>query len=300
MAMSGRGRSNEPRFAGRAVIFGLAIALVLLLAVQSSPNIRGAIDASRSRMDDASTRISATATEQVSGLTWIFADKASKERIRELEAEVRALNHWRDASRAMSARLQEYERMLDLMAEPKGESVTARIVAEVNGPFSHSKIANAGGNQGVEEGFAAVNEHGLVGRVIRTGQDTSRILLVNDYNSRIPVMGRSSLDRALLVGDQEFGARLEHAETPDKIVEGEEWVTSGDDGVFQRGITVGFARRDGDLWKVDLSMHRSGLGFVRLIPPPDRRTPESEEADQPVGNETQPSALAGQVEDNQT
>ena len=190
--------------------------------------------------------------------------------------------------------------MLDLMAEPEGDSVTARIVAEVNGPFSHSKIANAGGNQGVQEGFAAVNEHGLVGRVVRTGQDTSRILLVNDYNSRIPVMGRVSLDRALLVGDQEFGARLEHAETPDKIVEGEEWVTSGDDGVFRRGITVGFARRDGEVWKVDLSMHRSGLGFVRLVPPPGYQTPEVEASNPPDIETDAPSALAGQVEDNQT
>ena len=119
----------------------------------------------------------------------------------------------------------------------------ARVVAEENGPFAATRIANAGAANGVREGFAAVNENGLVGRVIRVGEYTSRILLVTDFSSRIPVMGSQSGDRALLVGDGGSGATLAEPETPDKIIEGEMWVTSGDDGQMPLGVRVGRARR---------------------------------------------------------
>ena len=46
----------------------------------------------------------------------------------------------------------------------------------------------------------AVNENGLVGRVVSVGQHSSRVLMLDDYNSRIPVMGESSRVRAVLAG----------------------------------------------------------------------------------------------------
>ncbi len=280
--LSRRYSQQQPRFAGRAVIAGIAVSLLGLLMIQSSTDVRKSLNDSRARMDDLTSQISETATKQVSGLTWIFASKASKARITELEAEVRALRQWRDTARAMSQRMVQYEEVLDLMGEPQIGGVTARIVAEHNGPFAQTRLANAGKVHGVSDGFAAVNQHGLIGRVVRAGNRTSRILLVTDYNSRIPVMGRTSLDRALLVGDKTTGARLMHAETPDLIVEGEEWITSGDDGLFERGMTVGFAHRDESGWRLDLAMDRSDVDFVRLVPPPNFVAPEEIEVDDGV------------------
>ncbi|MFC7291848.1 rod shape-determining protein MreC [Hirschia litorea] len=274
MARHARHRVGSPRFAARAGIAGIGIALLGLLMIQSSSDVRRALQPSRARMDDITSNISAAANKHFAGYTWLFADKAAKARIKELESEVQSLERWREATRTMSQRMVEYENMLDLMGEPQIGGVTARVVAETNGPFTNTRIANAGDVHGVSDGFAAVNEHGLLGRVVRTGHRTSRILLLTDYNSRIPVMGRTSLDRALLVGDRKVGARILHAETPDKIVEGEEWVTSGDDGVFERGLRVGFAHRDKDGWRLDLAMQRDAIDFVRLVPPPGFVTPE--------------------------
>lgn len=274
MARHARHQVGAPRFAARAGLVGIGIALLGLLMIQSSSDVRRALQPSRARMDGLTSQVSDLANKHFAGYTWLFASKASKERIRTLEAEVAALERWREASRSMSQRMIEYENILDLMGEPQIGGVTARMIAEVNGPFTHSRIANAGAVHGVFDGFAAVNERGLVGRVVRTGHRTSRILLLTDYNSRIPVMGRTSLDRALLVGDKKVGARILHAETPEKIVEGEEWVTSGDDGLFERGLRVGFAHRDKDGWRLDLAMQQDAVNFVRLLPPPNFVTPE--------------------------
>ncbi|ACT58184.1 rod shape-determining protein MreC [Hirschia baltica] len=274
MARHARHQVGAPRFAARAGIAGIAIALLGLLMVQSSSDVRRALQPARARMDGITSQLSSAANHHFAGYTWLFANKASKERIRELESQVHSLERWREASRTMSLRMVEYENMLDLMGEPQIGGVTARVIAETNGPFTHSRIANAGAVHGVFDGFAVVNEHGLLGRVVRTGHRTSRILLLTDYNSRIPVMGRTSLDRALLVGDKKVGARILHAETPDKIVEGEEWVTSGDDGLFERGLRVGFAHQDKEGWRLDLAMQRDAIDFVRILPPPSFVTPE--------------------------
>jgi hypothetical protein len=82
-------------------------------------------------------------------------------------------------------------------------------------------------------------------------------------------MGTLSGDRALLVGDSGSGAQLLEPETPDKIVAGEVWVTSGDDGKLPLGVRVGTARKDGATWRIDLAMESAPVDFVRLVPPPD-------------------------------
>jgi rod shape-determining protein MreC len=170
--------------------------------------------------------------------------------------------------------MERYEKLLDLVGETQGQSVTARVVAEENGPFAASRIANAGAANGVREGFAAINEYGLVGRVVRVGEYTSRILMLTDFASRIPVMGTQSGDRALLVGDNGTSARLLEPETPDKIIPGEVWVTSGDDGKMPLGVRVGVARKDGEEWVLDLALQARPIDFVRLVPPPDFADPD--------------------------
>lgn len=283
MAWYGRRRSGEPRVGARAVVVGLGISMVGVLAIQTSSAVRSGIDASRTSMDSTAASL-ASFSAGVTG--WQFGFGRSEEdasKISELEGRVRDLQRWKDLAETMALRMERYEKLLNLVGETQGQSVTARAVAEENGPFSASRIANAGAANGVRAGFAAVNENGLVGRVIRVGEYTARILLLTDSASRIPVMGTQSGDRAMLVGDSGNTAILTEAETPDRIVPGEVWVTSGDDGKLPLGIRVGTARKDGATWRIDLAMAGAPIDFVRLVPPPDFATPEVA----PVLNEVQ-------------
>lgn len=277
MAFYSRHRAGGPRILGRATIIALGLGVVFLLALQSSPEVRRGLQDSRARMDDVSGRFMSIAPSSRAML--VMGDKETREALEQARMEKRGLERWRDSARAMSARMAEYERLLDIMDEPLDEEVSARVIAEKDGPFANTMLANAGAKRGVDEGDSVINANGLVGRVIRSGASTSRILLLTDYNSRVPVMGRVSLDRALLVGDRKTGARLEFAETPDLIVEGEEWVTSGDDGLFPRGLTVGWAHRDEEGWRLDLALQLSPVDFVRIISPPEFLRPEEEAQD---------------------
>ena len=274
MAWYGNRRSGQPRVGARAVVVGLGIAMVGVLAIQTSSTVRSGIDESRRSMDGTTASLAGFA----SGFAgWSFGfgrNQEDEKRIAELETQVRDLHRWKDLAETMALRMERYEKLLDIVGETQGQSVTARVVAEENGPFAASKIANAGAANGVREGFAAVNEYGLVGRVVRVGEYTSRILLLTDFASRIPVMGTMSGDRALLVGDNGTGARLIEPETPDQIIPGEVWVTSGDDGKMPLGVRVGTARKVGEEWRLDLAMDAGPVDFVRLVPPPDFAAPE--------------------------
>ncbi len=274
MAWYGRRRSGEPRVGARAIVVGLGIAMIGVLAIQTSSTVRSGLDVSRRSMDGATANLARFSSGI---LSWSFGFGRSEEdqaRIVDLESEVRDLQRWKDLAETMTLRMERYEKLLGLVGETQGQVVMARVVAEENGPFAASRIANAGAANGVRDGFAAVNENGLVGRVIRVGEYTSRILLVTDFSSRIPVMGSQSGDRALLVGDGGSGAVLQEPETPDRIVEGEMWVTSGDDGQMPLGVRVGRARRTPEGWRIDLTMHEGAVDFVRLVPPPDFAPPE--------------------------
>lgn len=275
MAWYGRRRSGEPRVGARAVVVGLGVAMVGVLAVQTSDAVREGIGISRRSMDGATAEVAKFSSGIGAWSIGFGRNKDDEAKIAKLEAEVRDLARWKDLAETMTLRMARYEKMLNIVGETQGPAVTARVVAEERGPFAATRIANAGSANGVREGFAAVNEYGLVGRVVRVGEYTSRILLVTDFNSRIPVMGSRSGDRALLVGDSASGARLLEPETPERIVPGEMWVTSGDDGQMPLGVNVGRARLEKGEWRIDLTMNDAPVDYVRLVPPPDFAKPEA-------------------------
>jgi rod shape-determining protein MreC len=281
MAWYGRRRSGEQRVGARAAVVGIGVAMVGVLAIQTSSAIREGLDAPRESADATTAELAGFARGALGWSIGFGYDKAAAARIAELEAQVRDLERWKEMAETMVVRMRRYETLLGLVGETQAPAVIARVVAEERGPFAATRIANAGASDGVREGFAVINEHGLIGRVIRVGEHTSRILLVTDFNSRVPVMGSQSQDRALLVGDNGVGARLLEPETPDRIVPGEIWITSGDDGQIPLGVPVGRARLENGEWRVDLAMHDGPVDFVRLAPPPDFATPEAAPATTP-------------------
>jgi rod shape-determining protein MreC len=225
------------------------------------------------------------------------------DRIAQLERENEELQAWRDLAERLAERNARYEALLRMPEDAFGDgadienSIAAQLVLDSGGPFTRTLVANAGSDHGVHVGYIAVNENGLIGRVVTVGQRSSRILMVDDYNSRIPVMGEASRVRAVLAGQATRPPDLYTApfqmQAPrlDFIVgqglrEGERVITSGDGGLFPRGIPVGVARRSGDGWHVALAASQQPIDFVRILPYVGIERPE----DAPAGEEGPPLA----------
>ncbi|MEM6946657.1 MAG: rod shape-determining protein MreC [Pseudomonadota bacterium] len=277
----------------RLVLVTLLAVGVMAIVVQASPGVSAALLPLRTQAGD--ILVSPTSREQSQEpgfIQRILGQGAQERRIRELEARVQELARYEAAARSMAARLEAYETMLAALGEPPARGFTARVVSEVQGPFSETLLANAGRAHGVEEDYIAVNEGGVVGRVVQLGERSSRLLLVTDFNSRIPVLGEASGVRAIVYGDRDGRGTLSDLPEADAFRPGERILTSGEAGMFPRGYVVGWARQSGDTWRVDFSMAETRGGFVRLVPPQSIPAPE-EAPPAPLSAELAPQEGAG-------
>jgi rod shape-determining protein MreC len=127
-------------------------------------------------------------------------------------------------------------------------------------------IVNAGADQGVAKGMAAVNERGLVGRVIEVGRRSARVLLLTDFNSRVPVMVEPSRDQAILAGDNSREPALVFLPLNPRLSVGDRVVTSGRGGVLPPGLAVGVVSRIDD-HKVTVApfVDWDRLAYLRLL-----------------------------------
>ena len=185
---------------------------------------------------------------------------------RQLRRRVIELERARDTAIALKNINGRYEQMLRLRTEPPIPMVTARTVADVRGPFANARLADAGALQGVKLGNPVMNDRGVVGRVVGVGRSVSRILLLSDIDSRTPVLVDRTNARAILTGDGGGIPRLEYVRGRDTVKEGDLILTSGDGGLYPRGLPVGVAAKDArGGWRVRLYADRANIDFVRIL-----------------------------------
>lgn len=184
-----------------------------------------------------------------------------------LKQKITELEKYRDAYRQARELNRRYEVLLKLRTEPEVEAVGARSVSVSRGPFNNNRLIDAGTAKGLKFGNPVINEHGLVGRVIGVSPDVSRVLMVTDVVSRVPVMVARTDARAMMVGDGGGFPRLEFVRGgPDVLKKGDQILTSGDGGIFPRGLPVGEARRGIDgVWRVDLYTNRAPIDLVKVL-----------------------------------
>ncbi len=161
------------------------------------------------------------------------------EQNQKLRRDLRQMKAWKEAALQLE---QENAKLLDLnrvRLDPKLTYITGVVLADSGSPFRQSVLLNVGARDGILEGWAATDGLGLVGRISGVGQNSSRVILLTDSNSRVPVTIQPSGQRAILSGDNSAKPLLEFIESPDLVRAGDRLVSSGDGGVFPPGLLVG-------------------------------------------------------------
>ena len=175
------------------------------------------------------------------------------------------LASWQQIARGYEVENVQLRRLLNVPVRPGVSYISARVIAQSGGSFVRVLVANVGSRDGVRKGQAAVVAQGLVGRVGDVGARSSRILLLTDLNSRVPVLTVDSQARAILAGDNTSWPQLIHLPAEHRVKPGEEIITSGHGGMFPPGLTVGrVAKVDGNSVHVETSVEMNGIEFVRL------------------------------------
>ena len=144
--------------------------------------------------------------------------------------------------------------------------VTARVIAEEGNAFSHSLIAYTAGNPNVKKGQVVLSENGVIGRIEQVGQMYSKIILITDINSKIPVVVERTRARGILSGDNTSIPKLVFVPLDAKLAIGDRVVTSGVAGVFPPGLPIGkIISVEKNNIKVKVLGNLDRLEYVRIV-----------------------------------
>ena len=150
---------------------------------------------------------------------------------------------WYEAALQLQAENQALRELLNVKADPALAYVTARLLTDAGAAFVQSHLLAVGVKDGVRKGSAVMAGHSLVGRVVHVGQNTARVLMITDVNSRLPVMVQNTRTRAILAGTNGPDLRLERLPPDSGLMVGQRIVTSGDGGQLPFGLPVGVISR---------------------------------------------------------
>jgi len=148
----------------------------------------------------------------------------------------------------------------------------AKVLLDKNSPFLRSIIINKGSKNGVKAGMIVYDGIYLIGKVVEVNFLTSRILLLSDINSKVPVTIQPLNLQAIMSGLDKQKGKLQYIKG-EKLINKENKelivVTSGLGGVFKSGIPIGTINLENSLNKnkiiVDFYTNFSQLKYVKVL-----------------------------------
>ncbi len=84
-----------------------------------------------------------------------------------------------------------------------------------------------------------MTDEGVVGRVLYAGDNSSRIILLNDINSKVPVVVGENKHRAMLIGTNKQNPEIEFLPIDTVVEVGDKITTSGIGGIFPPDLKIG-------------------------------------------------------------
>ena len=145
------------------------------------------------------------------------------------------------------------------------KNVIAKVMLDKKSPFLKSIILNKGTNSNLKKGMAVLHKKNMVGRIVEVNYLSSRVLLINDLNSKIPVKIQPSGENAIMSGEGNNLASLDFLPKLSTIEEKNIVFTSGSDGVFDDGIPIGKITEIEGKFYVKFFSDLNQINFVTVI-----------------------------------
>ena len=123
------------------------------------------------------------------------------------------------------------------------EETVAKVLSDKKSPFLKSIIVNKGTKHGLKIGMAVLNENYLVGKIVEVNYLSSRILLLSDINSKVPVIIEPGGLLSILSGNGKENGKIQYLKNKSEIMENSIVYTSGSAGLFKTGIPIGKLRK---------------------------------------------------------
>lgn len=279
------------------ILFGVLLAISFFLFVlwrTDNPRLARL----RVAMVDFAAPILETVAGPSSGLAEVFDGVQSLSELRaendRLKGEVLRLRRWENDAQRLEQENAQLRALNAVSLPPRTRVVTGEVVADSGGIYAQSVIVNVGrcdvgdrsgcdraqeaerdecAGPGVAhrksplDGAPVRDARGLVGRVVGVGDRSVRVLLLTDPTSRVPVHVTTSTERrrAVLIGDESLTPVLSYVDGDEAVPSGARVTTSGEGGVFSKGLVVGEVVSRGDgVARVALAADYRYLAFVQI------------------------------------
>tara|TARA_Y100001970_G_C13762192_1_gene616304 strand:- start:82 stop:669 length:588 start_codon:yes stop_codon:yes gene_type:complete len=148
--------------------------------------------------------------------------------------------------------------------ESNSNLVTSRVMLDKQSPYLNSFILNSGTNKNIKKGMAVLDGKYFIGRIVDVNFFSSRVLLISDLNSKIPVVIEPKGYHGILSGRGTKDPIIEYLPENSLIENGNKIYTSGKEGIFSPGVPVGEIKIIGKKINVNLFSDLSQITYVNI------------------------------------
>ena len=141
----------------------------------------------------------------------------------------------------------------------------AKVLVDHQSPFLRSIIINKGSKDEVKKGMAVLHGYYLIGKVVEVNYTTSRVLLLSDLNSKIPIVIEPSSVHSIMSGNGKKSGIIQYTKNNIPLKNGSVLYTSGTGSLFKPGIPIGKINNIEDISNVDFFVDLAQLRFVRIL-----------------------------------
>jgi len=134
------------------------------------------------------------------------------------------------------------KRLFDFQVTLQKRVVAAEVIGRDPSPWFKTIIINKGSREGVERGMPVVIPEGIAGLVTDVARNYAKILLVIDQNNAVDALIQRTRARGIIKGEPSGRLMLQYVLRKHEIQVGDVVISSGLDGVFPKGIRIGFVR----------------------------------------------------------
>jgi rod shape-determining protein MreC len=170
--------------------------------------------------------------------TYVYLHGVRREN-RELRAEIERMKIQQARLSEDATMARRVQALLGFKEQYVESTVAAQVIGTSGSEQSRVLYIDKGSNDGIKADMAVITPTGIVGKVLQAAPSWSQVLPINDQFSGVGAALKDSRRQGILKGAPNGATTLQYIMSDEKVMPGEQVVTSGGDRIFPKGLPVG-------------------------------------------------------------
>jgi rod shape-determining protein MreC len=162
--------------------------------------------------------------------------KAENERLKADLGRIKVENEFLKSELETAGRL---KALAAFQEQNPSKTLPARVIGITTGTNSKVVFVDQGSSAGVMKGMGVITPDGIVGKIVAAYPTASQVLLITEPNFAAGVISQKHRVRGTVMGLGQSKCKVEYIQNEEQVEKGEKFFTSGDDGIFPKGLPVG-------------------------------------------------------------